>query len=102
TVLPNEATGPAERGVEGASHHLAPIVDAGGKGGKISRQSTEVCDSAVLPDSGKDSCAVRALDIPNNLAVVIDGVGVTSGASEIWKLESSVVFPQYGVHRYVG
>ena len=56
----------AERGIEGAAHHLAPIVDAGRKRGKISRQSTEVCNSAVLPDNGKDSRAVRALDIPDN------------------------------------
>src|SRR5437899_1028891 len=89
-------------GVEGASHHLAPVVDAGGKGGITSRQSRDACDAAVLPNSGKDGCAVRARDIPNNLAVVINGVGVTSNASEVWKLEGSVVFPQYGVSRYVG
>src|SRR5580700_2667270 len=39
TVLPDEAVGPVERGVKVISHHLAPVVDAGGKGGKISRQS---------------------------------------------------------------
>src|ERR1700693_983449 len=93
--------GPA-RGVEGASHHLAPVVDAGGEGGRISRQSRDACDSAVLPNRGKDGCAVRARDIPNNLAVVINGVGVTSSASEVWKLEGGVVFPQYRVSRYVG
>src|SRR5271170_6933871 len=103
-VLPDEAMGPAG-GVEGASHHLAPVVDAGGKGGTISRQNAEACGCAacaVQPNSGKDGCAVRARDIPNNLAVVINGVGVISSASEAWKLEGSVVFPQYRVGRYVG
>jgi len=102
-VLPDEAMGPAD-GVEGASHHLAPVVDACGKGGTISRQNAEVCGCAacaVPPNSGKDGCAVRARDIPNNLAVVINGIGVTSSKSEVWKLEGSVVLPQYRVVRYV-
>src|SRR5689334_24850046 len=96
--------GPA-LGVEGASHHLVPVVNAGGKGGTISRQNRDACDSAVcavLPNNGKDGCAVRARDIPNDLAVVINGVGVIPSGSEICKLEGSVVFPQYGVGRYVG
>src|SRR5271154_6869821 len=100
-VLPDEAMGPAD-GVEGASHHLAPVVDACGKGGTISRQNTEVFDCAVCavrPKRGNDGCAGR--DIPNSLAVVINGVGVISIESEVWKLGGSVVFPQYGVGRYV-
>jgi len=48
-VLPDEAVGPVEAGVPGASHHLAPVVDAGGYGGNISRQSAEVCECVVLP-----------------------------------------------------
>ncbi len=36
-VLPEEAVGPVASGVKGASHHLALVVDAGGKGGNISR-----------------------------------------------------------------
>src|SRR5271154_6251715 len=98
-VLPDEAMGPAG-GVEGASHHLAPVVDAGCKGGTISRQNAEACGCAacaVQPNSGKDGCAVRARDIPNSLAVVINGVGVISSASEAWKLDGSVVLPQYRV-----
>src|SRR5271170_6926725 len=101
-VLPDEATGPAD-GVEGASHHLAPVVDACGKGGTISRQNAEAFDCAVcavLPKRGNDGCAGR--DIPHNLAVVINGVGVISIESEVWKLEGSVVFPQYGVNRKAG
>src|SRR5271156_1375277 len=101
-VLPDEAMGPAD-GVEGASHHLAPVVDACGKGGTISRQNAEAFDCAmcaVLPKRGNDGCAGR--DIPHNLAVVINGVGVISIESEVWKLEGSVVFPQYGVNRKAG
>src|SRR6516165_5673263 len=48
-VLPDEGMGPVEAGVEGASYHLPPVVDAGGYGGKISRQSVQVCECAVLP-----------------------------------------------------
>src|ERR1700731_1798956 len=52
-ILPNEAVGPVEAGVKVVSHHLAPVVDAGGEGGKISRQNAEVCECAVrLPKSG--------------------------------------------------
>src|ERR1700738_920045 len=47
-VLPDEAMGPVEVGVEGASHHLALVVDAAGKCAKISRQKAVVCDCAVL------------------------------------------------------
>src|SRR5215831_19842751 len=57
-VLPDEGMRPVEAGVQGASYHLAPAVDAGGPGGKISRQSAEVCDCAVLPKNGKEGCAV--------------------------------------------
>ena len=59
TVPPNEAVGPVVVGVNCASHHLAPVVDAGGEGGKISRQNAlarmliEDCECAVrLPKSG--------------------------------------------------
>src|SRR6266849_676343 len=65
-VLPDEAMGPVEVGVEGASHHLALVVDAAGKGAKISRQKAEVCDCAVLPKSGISGCAIRAATLPNN------------------------------------
>ncbi len=52
-VLPNKAAGPVEARVKGASHHLALAVDAGGAGGKISRQNAEDCECAVrLPKSG--------------------------------------------------
>ena len=90
--------GPA-RGVEGASHHLGPVVDAGGKGGRISRQNRDACDSAVLPNRCNDGCAAR--DIPDNLGVVINGVGGISTLSEVFKRDGSVVFPQYCVNRYV-
>ena len=33
-VLPDKGTGPVEDVVQGASHHLAPVVDAGSYGGK--------------------------------------------------------------------
>src|ERR1700691_6237692 len=55
-VLPDEGTGPVEFGVQGASHHLAPVVDAGGEGRSISRRSAEVCDwtiCAVQPNPSK-------------------------------------------------
>src|ERR1017187_5444218 len=74
-VLPDEAMGPVEVGVPGASHHLALAVDAGGYGGKISRQSAEVCDCAVLPKRAILGCAVRTADCPNNLALVDDAGG---------------------------
>src|SRR5215469_14760329 len=51
-VLPDEGMGPVEVGIPGASHHLAPVVDASGDGGKISRQSFEICECAVLPKRG--------------------------------------------------
>ena len=44
-----------EAGVQGASYHLAPIVDATGYGGKISRHSVEVCECAVLPSGAAKS-----------------------------------------------
>ena len=68
-VLPDEATGPT-LGVEGASHHLAPVVDAGGKGGTISRQNTEVFDSAVLPKRGNDGWVSRLLTELGHEAIV--------------------------------
>jgi hypothetical protein len=101
TILPNEAMGPLP-GLEGASHHLAPVVDAGGKGGTISRQNREGCESIVVPNGGNDGCAVSRRNIPNSLAVVIDSVGGSSSNSQVWKLVDSAVFPQYGVSRDVG
>src|SRR5262249_10345441 len=76
TVLPNESVGPVVAGVKGASHHLAQVVDAGGEGGMISRQSAEDCECAVrLPKSGDAGCAVSFADLPNHLAQVVNGVG---------------------------
>src|SRR5260370_3360298 len=66
-VLPDEGMRPIEAGVQGASYHLAPVVDAGGYGGMISRQSAEVCDHTVLPKYGKEGCAVSDATLPNNL-----------------------------------
>ena len=100
SVLPDEAMGPVEVGVPGASHHLALAVDAAGKGAKISRQSTKVCDCEVLPKSGIDGCAVRAGDFPNNLALVVNAEGETGDrTSEVRKRQGGAVFPQYGVKR---
>ena len=63
-VLPDEGIiwEPVEVGILGASHHLALVVDAAGYGGKISRQSPEVCDYAVLPKRGIVGWAVGAAD----------------------------------------
>jgi len=36
-ILPDEGMGPVQVGIKGASHHLAPVVDTAGYGGKISR-----------------------------------------------------------------
>jgi len=47
---------------------LAPVVDAGGEGGKISRQNAEVCECTVrLPKSGYVGCAISAPDFAGNL-----------------------------------
>src|SRR5271155_3837037 len=48
SVLPDESMGPVEVRVQGASHHLAPVVDAGSKCGSISRRSADVCHWAVF------------------------------------------------------
>jgi len=90
-VLPDEGMGPVEAGVQGASHHLALIVDAAGYGGKISRQSLEVRDCAVPPKRGIKGCAVRASDIPNDLSLVVNAEGETT-SSEVRKGEDSAVF----------
>src|SRR5215469_14717087 len=105
-VLVDEGTGPgqAECGVQdqGASYHLAPVVDAGGPGERIS-QSAEVFDCAVCavwPKSGNEGSAVRAADSPNNLAPVVNAGGpIGTRMSEVSKREGSAVFPQYGVNR---
>src|ERR1700746_691276 len=76
--LPDEGMGPVEVGVQGASHHLAPIVDAGGERSSISRRSKEVCYCAVcavcavLPNRGIEGCAARTANLPNNLAPVVN------------------------------
>src|SRR6266436_238053 len=99
-IRPDEAMRPVEAGVVGASYHLALVVDAGGYGAKISRQSLEVCDCAVLPQNGQAGCAVRAATLPNNLAPVVNGPGdVGTRGSEARKREGIAVFPQYGVKR---
>ena len=97
-VLPDEAVGPVEAGVPGASHHLAPVVDAGGYGGNISRQSAEVCECVVLPKRAILGCAVSTADCPNNLAPVVIAIG-DSASSELRKRGGSAVFPRYGVNR---
>ncbi len=89
--------GPVAFGVKGASHCLAPVVDAGGKGRNISWQkAAEGCDSIVLPNCGQ-GCAVRVNGLPNNLVVAVNGEGDAARSSEVRKLGDSVVFPHYGV-----
>src|ERR1700739_1382449 len=61
-VLPEEAMGPVEVGVEVASHHLALVIDAAGQAAKISRQKAEVCEYAVLPKRAILGCVVRTAD----------------------------------------
>jgi hypothetical protein len=98
-VLPDEGIRPVEGGVQGASYHLALVVDAAGYGGKISRQSLEVCECAVPPKRGVEGCAVSAGDFPNNLALVVNAESETT-SSEVSKGQGSAVFfPQYGVKR---
>src|SRR5580700_5182143 len=68
-VLPNEAVGPAERGVKVVSHNLAAVVDAGGEGGKISRQNVDFGDCAacaVLPNPGIEGRAVSSADLSDD------------------------------------
>src|ERR1700683_3018825 len=81
-VLPDEAMGPVEVGVPGASHHLTLAVDAGGYGGSVSRQSAEVCEYAVLPKRAILGCIVSTADCPNNLALVVIAIG-ESASSEV-------------------
>src|ERR1700734_774924 len=98
-VLPDEAVGTAVVGVRGTTHRLAPGVDAGGKGGNISRQkAAEARDCIVLPKSGQ-GCAVRVNGLPNNLAVAVNGVGYGARISEVLKRGGSAVVPHYGVIR---
>src|ERR1700739_1231703 len=86
-VLPDEGMGPVEAGVQGASHHLALVVDAAGYGGKISRQSLEVSECAV-PPKPVEGCAVGAGDFPNNLALVDNAESETT-SSEVSKGQGS-------------
>src|SRR5258708_32973239 len=76
-ILIEEGMRPVEAGVAGASHHLAPAVDAGGQGGKIARQSAiaEDFDFTVLPKYGNEGSAVRAATLPNDLALVVNCPG---------------------------
>jgi len=90
---------PVGAGVEGASHHLAPVVDAGGKSGSISGQkAAKTSDCIVLPNSGQ-GCALRVDGLPNNLVVAVNGVGYGARSSEVRKRGGSAVLPQYGVIR---
>src|SRR6267154_2698469 len=100
-IRPDEAMRPVEAGVVGASYHLAPVVDAGGYSAKISRQSLEVCNCAVLPKNGQAGCTVRAATLPNNLAPIVNGPGDvgTLDRPEARKGEGIAVFPHYGVKR---
>src|SRR5215470_3209565 len=100
-VLPDEGMRPVEARVQGASYYLAPVVDAGGYGGKISRQSIEVCECAVLPKRAKLGCAVSAADYPNNLAVVVNALAYRA-SSEFRKREGRALFPQYGANNRLG
>src|SRR5258708_10082841 len=92
-VLIDEAVDPVEAGVQRASHHLAAVVDPGAYGGKISRQSAEVCECAVHPKRGKYSA--RTINDPNNLALVVNALG-GSAKSEVLKLNGGVAFPRNG------
>src|SRR5260370_1321677 len=99
-VLPDEGMRPVEASVQGASYHLAPVVDAGGYGGMISRQSAEVCYQTVLPKYGNEGFAVSATTLPNHLCPVAYAVGdIGTRDSEARKREGSAVFPQHGVMR---
>src|ERR1700679_3802569 len=74
-VLPEEAVRPLGFGVEGASYHLAPVINAGGLSGNISRQKTaKAFDCVVLPN-GRQSCALRVDGLPDNLIVAVNGEG---------------------------
>src|SRR6185312_2898900 len=97
-VLPDEGMRPVEAGVQGASHHLAPVVDTGGYGGKVSRQRAEVCEYSVLPKRAEFGCPVSAADDPGNLAVIVNALSDRTG-SEVRKREGRAVFPQYAVNR---
>src|SRR5215469_5008416 len=81
-VLPDEGMRPVETRVQGASHHLAPVVDAGGYSAKL-------------------ACAVSAADYPNNLAVVVNALG-NRASSEVRKRGGRAVFPQYGANNRLG
>ena len=97
-VLPDEAMGPVEVGVPGASDHLAFTVNAGRYGGKISRQSAEVCQYVVLPKRAKLGCVVSTPDCPYNLAPVVIAIRNSAG-SKVRKQSDSFVFPRCGVNR---
>src|SRR5438445_5900631 len=101
-ILIDEGMRPVEAGVDGASYHLAPAVDAGGQGGKISRQSAiaEDFDFTVLPKYGTEGSPVRAATLPNDLALVVNCPGdVGTLGSKARKRESHAVFPQHRVMR---
>ena len=98
TVLPDEAMRPVEAGVQGASHHLALVVDAGGEGRKIPRKRAQVCDGPVLPKRGIKGCAVRARDEANNLALIVNGECFVVGrVPEVGKFVCGTVLPQNGM-----
>jgi len=95
-VLPDKGMGPVQVGIKGASHHLAPVVDAAGYGGKISRQRLQASECAVLPKRAILGCAVRAPDGPNNLVQVVIAEG-DPAMSVVRKRGGSAVCPGDGV-----
>jgi hypothetical protein len=96
-VLIDEGMGPVAILELSAPHHLALIVNAFSEGEKISRQSVEACDCVVLPlvlpKSAMGGSAVRAKDLPNNLALVVNGNALTGARnSEVIKRGGGAVF----------
>ena len=77
-----------------ASHHLALVVDAGGKCGSISRQKAQVCDSAVCCQRAAKRWPSAAIKT-DDLAAVINGVCGTGTLNQL-KRVGIVVFPHYG------
>src|SRR6266700_5267292 len=66
----------------------------------VSRQSAEVCDHTIVPNYGKEGCAVSAATFPDDLALVVNGPGdVGTLGSKARKREGHAVFPHHGVKR---
>src|ERR1700692_427077 len=100
-VLVMEGRGPLAAGVRFTSHDLALVFDAFGQAGSISRQKAEACGCVVLPKGAHDG-AVSGNALPNNLALVVNGVGHGARSSEVRKLGDSAVVPHYGVRKGAG